>query len=259
MFSRLFAVMLVAVGVVGCATKPTDLEKASVTDVVKGIALDHAPSSLDKAVTSKQMFMSFASSKDGYDEWTDVWQWGPESGIKNPIAYAEQVLGKYCATKGGAMEGNVCLTKDTKAPLFFAQVSPNDRVVMPTASVLRGRTVVPTGGQISQTYWARIFALGFRTDEQKTAQELTSRVLADAAAMAARADAAALLRERPLKQRKGIEVCRKNGRRLFRGAIDDVADDRIKVLVMSEQLDSLPPQPRQDVVWASIDDWRLCP
>lgn len=261
MFSRLLFASLVVLGLSGCATKPTDLDKASVEDVVKGIALDQAPSSLDKAVTSKQMFNSLmkTTKENGYVEWTDVWQWGPESGIKNPIAYAEQELRKFCAIKGGSMDRNVCLSQNTKEPLFFAQVSPNDRVVMPTASILRGRTVVPSGGSYSKAYMARLYALGFRTDEQKFAEKISSRVAADMDVIQSRLDAQSLLNERPLKQKKGVMVCLRDRRWLFRGAIDDVAEDRIKVLVMSKQLDSLPPQPYQEIVWASIDDWRLCP
>lgn len=188
----------------------------------------------------------------------------------------------FCASHGGRMNGNRCWrNKEGVTASWFAhtwkplECNGSSQTIQYLVYEIDPVRHADPGADAE---WARV---GQETDQQIRAQR--DKVVANAAAARAakaeeeRARAAAerawIASEAPRKKIKGTQICKQDTHNpfldeknqvVFRGYVEEVSGDRIKVLVTGRYWGAPgsgnrdPNYRGQEYTWSNVDEWYLC-
>jgi hypothetical protein len=126
--------------------------------------------------------------------------------------------------------------------------------------------IEPLVSSLDPAYLRRLSQAGYPSPQEAQARQVRQQQYRSAEdALVNRLVAAEMGRvdsERPLIRKRGATVCRVDGANTFKGFVEDVTEDKIKISVAFAYATSVPSMQvggfQPHTIWDLPNNWRLC-
>lgn len=247
-------VVLAAGLLAGCATKFEGQSVKTASELT--IALELHYSGL-----AGRPFVATSTPPDPSGQYRLVTRWWCEPNTKaSSVDSAKVEYSALCSRLGGQFQGDFCVkSSNADDVLFMAQIIRTPKSCANGTSV---RVVEPTGTASAPTYLATLRSLGFRTRQDRAADQANAASLARSherqLALEAERRAAML----PRMRERGTRVCRVEGGNTVVGFVEDSTETKLQIRVVSAYRTGVPSlqlggfQPH--ITWDAPVRWELC-
>ena len=204
------------------------------------------------------------SAGDGFV--SDIQSWCENPAIRrNLLREATAEVQALCERRGGKQEHRFCKRADNLNEVIFS-ASVVRRSDGGGCERIQAAVIEPAGARDHPGYVAALRRVGYITlSETKVLEDAErARQLAQARKneQLAEAERNRHLAELPAMRKKGATVCRKEAGNTFKGYVEDITDEKIRISVSESFLAGVPNfrpggfQPQ--MIWDYPARWRLC-